>query len=158
MSDFFLYYEDVDLCRRVRQAEWSVVHFAGAQAEHAGGGTNARSSSRNSCFWNSFSFSQSGIAMRNEKSPWEQREIGFEQAFELEKRLVIERDVIRFAKADAAFVQTICECVVGKAGIVLLAREALLLGGRNDVSVDHERRCCSDAISGPLHEAWNERG
>jgi GT2 family glycosyltransferase len=36
---FFLYYEDVDLCLRVRQAGWSVVHFAGARAQHIGGGT-----------------------------------------------------------------------------------------------------------------------
>jgi GT2 family glycosyltransferase len=35
---FFLYYEDVDLCLRVRQAGWSVVHFAGARAQHTGGG------------------------------------------------------------------------------------------------------------------------
>jgi N-acetylglucosaminyl-diphospho-decaprenol L-rhamnosyltransferase len=36
---FFLYYEDVDLCLRVRQAGWSVMHFAGARAQHIGGGT-----------------------------------------------------------------------------------------------------------------------
>lgn len=36
---FFLYYEDVDLCLRVREAGWSVVHFAGARARHIGGGS-----------------------------------------------------------------------------------------------------------------------
>lgn len=36
---FFLYYEDVDLCLAARQAGWSVMHFAGAQAEHTGQGT-----------------------------------------------------------------------------------------------------------------------
>src|SRR5262249_22240336 len=36
---FFLYYEDVDLCLAARQAGWSVVHFAGARAKHAGGGS-----------------------------------------------------------------------------------------------------------------------
>jgi len=35
---FFLYYEDVDLCLRARQAGWSVVHFAGARAQHTGRG------------------------------------------------------------------------------------------------------------------------
>jgi N-acetylglucosaminyl-diphospho-decaprenol L-rhamnosyltransferase len=35
---FFLYYDDVDLCLRARQAGWSVVHFAGARAQHTGGG------------------------------------------------------------------------------------------------------------------------
>ena len=36
---FFLYYEDVDLCLAVRQAGWKVVHYAVAQAAHAGGGS-----------------------------------------------------------------------------------------------------------------------
>jgi N-acetylglucosaminyl-diphospho-decaprenol L-rhamnosyltransferase len=36
---FFLYYEDVDLCVAARQAGWSVIYFAGAQAEHVGQGT-----------------------------------------------------------------------------------------------------------------------
>jgi GT2 family glycosyltransferase len=34
---FFLYFEDVELCLRPRQAEWRGVHFAGAQALHYGG-------------------------------------------------------------------------------------------------------------------------
>lgn len=38
---FFLYYEDVDLCLAARQAGWAVVHYAGAQAIHIGGGTTA---------------------------------------------------------------------------------------------------------------------
>jgi N-acetylglucosaminyl-diphospho-decaprenol L-rhamnosyltransferase len=36
---FFLYYEDVDLCLAVRNAGCTVVHYAGAQAAHAGGGS-----------------------------------------------------------------------------------------------------------------------
>lgn len=36
---FFVYFDDVDLCLRVRQANWRVVHFAGAAAYHKGGGT-----------------------------------------------------------------------------------------------------------------------
>jgi N-acetylglucosaminyl-diphospho-decaprenol L-rhamnosyltransferase len=39
---FFLYYEDVDLCLAARQAGWTVVHNAGAQAEHRGSGTTSR--------------------------------------------------------------------------------------------------------------------
>jgi N-acetylglucosaminyl-diphospho-decaprenol L-rhamnosyltransferase len=38
---FFLYYEDVDLCLAARQAGWTVLHYAGAQAEHRGGGTTS---------------------------------------------------------------------------------------------------------------------
>ena len=47
---FFLYYEDVDLCLAARQAGWSVVHFAPAQAEHAGGGTTAAIKDRRLCY------------------------------------------------------------------------------------------------------------
>jgi N-acetylglucosaminyl-diphospho-decaprenol L-rhamnosyltransferase len=36
---FFLYYEDVDLCLAARQAGSEVVHYAGAQASHMGGGS-----------------------------------------------------------------------------------------------------------------------
>jgi len=39
---FFLYYEDVDLCLAARRAGYAVVHYAGATAEHLGGGTTAR--------------------------------------------------------------------------------------------------------------------
>jgi N-acetylglucosaminyl-diphospho-decaprenol L-rhamnosyltransferase len=39
---FFLYYEDVDLCLAARRAGYAVVHYAGASAEHLGGGTTAR--------------------------------------------------------------------------------------------------------------------
>lgn len=39
---FFVYFDDVDLCLRVRQANWRVVHFAGATAYHKGGGTTDR--------------------------------------------------------------------------------------------------------------------
>ncbi|WP_204165341.1 glycosyltransferase family 2 protein [Methylobacterium radiodurans] len=36
---FFVYYEDVDLCRRARSAGWAVRHVAGAVIGHAGQGT-----------------------------------------------------------------------------------------------------------------------
>jgi N-acetylglucosaminyl-diphospho-decaprenol L-rhamnosyltransferase len=38
---FFLYYEDVDLCAAAREAGWSVVYHAGAQALHVGQGTTS---------------------------------------------------------------------------------------------------------------------
>jgi hypothetical protein len=75
------------------------------------------------------------------KSFGSEGKIGFEQALELEKWLVIEGDVIDFAKRDAALVQTISERMVWKTRIMLLAREALLLGGGNDLSIDDQRRC-----------------
>ncbi|AWJ85444.1 glycosyl transferase-like protein (plasmid) [Azospirillum sp. TSH58] len=39
---FFVYFDDVDLCLRARRAGWEVVHFAGAEAYHRGGGTTDR--------------------------------------------------------------------------------------------------------------------
>jgi N-acetylglucosaminyl-diphospho-decaprenol L-rhamnosyltransferase len=47
---FFLYFEDVDLCLRARQAGWSVVHLASARAEHTGGGTTAAIKDRRLCY------------------------------------------------------------------------------------------------------------
>jgi GT2 family glycosyltransferase len=38
---FFLYYEDVDLCVGAREAGWSVVYHAGAQALHVGQATTS---------------------------------------------------------------------------------------------------------------------
>lgn len=37
---FFVYLEDLDLSRRVRQAGWTSVYLTGARAFHAGGGTS----------------------------------------------------------------------------------------------------------------------
>jgi GT2 family glycosyltransferase len=36
---YFVYYEDVDLCARVRRGGREIVHYAEAQAWHHGGGT-----------------------------------------------------------------------------------------------------------------------
>ena len=36
-EDFFLYWEDADLCRRLGRAGWRTVYFPGATVTHAGG-------------------------------------------------------------------------------------------------------------------------
>ena len=36
---FFVYFEDLDLCLRIKQKGWSIVHFAKASAVHEGQGT-----------------------------------------------------------------------------------------------------------------------
>ena len=38
---FFLYFEDIDLCLRLREAGWNVVYLPVAEAEHEGGATTA---------------------------------------------------------------------------------------------------------------------
>jgi hypothetical protein len=64
----------------------------------------------------------------------------FEQPFELEERLVVERDMIDVGEADAGLGQAIGDGVMRETGIVLLAGEALLLGGGDDLSVDDQCR------------------
>lgn len=43
---FFVYYEEVDLARRARQAGWSSLYLAEAQAFHRGGGTSGQALGR----------------------------------------------------------------------------------------------------------------
>src|SRR5262245_11672689 len=64
-----------------------------------------------------------------------EREISLQQAFELEERLVVEHGVVDVVQSGSRGFQTIAERMVREAGIVLLAREALLLGGRDDAAV-----------------------
>jgi len=44
--DFFLYFEDDDLCWRLRQAGWTLVRAAAARARHAGGASAPPSAAR----------------------------------------------------------------------------------------------------------------
>lgn len=43
---FFVYYEDVDLCLRARQAGYAVLHLAGPSARHLGQGTTRQAKAR----------------------------------------------------------------------------------------------------------------
>src|SRR5687767_1674968 len=61
-----------------------------------------------------------------------------EDAIELQKRLFIESDVANVFDANAPFTQAIVNGMFGKAGIVLFAREAFLLGSSDDRTVAHE--------------------
>ena len=67
-------------------------------------------------------------------------EIGFKQPFELQERLVVEHHIIDVLKAGAALPQDEIDGVAGKAWIVLLAGEALLLGRRDDITILDQRR------------------
>src|SRR5262245_40285156 len=70
-----------------------------------------------------------------------ERQIGLQQAFELEERLVIEHDIVDVVQSGSCGLQAVAERVMREAGIVLLAREALLLGGRDDAAVLDEGGC-----------------
>ncbi|MBM3296058.1 MAG: glycosyltransferase, partial [Candidatus Aminicenantes bacterium] len=46
-EDFFLYFEDIDLCRRIRKAGFRAVFFPGARVFHAGGASASAAPLRN---------------------------------------------------------------------------------------------------------------
>src|SRR5438067_1141462 len=71
--------------------------------------------------------------------------VGFEQALELEERLIVEHDMIDVAERDLALLQAIGERMMREPGIVSLAAKALLLGGSDDVPIDN-KRCCTVVI------------
>ena len=39
-QNYFMYFEDVDFCRRAHDAGWKMVHWPGARVVHLGGGTS----------------------------------------------------------------------------------------------------------------------
>ena len=87
-------------------------------------------------FWNSFSRSQSGRAIRKERNPLRRkRQIGLEQPLELQERLVVEDDVVDLVEPTLPSPRQYSTALMREAGVVLLAREALLLRGRDDAPV-----------------------
>src|SRR5208282_1569101 len=60
--------------------------------------------------------------------------VGLQETLELEEGLVVEHDMVDRIERDARSPQAIGKCRAGKAGIVLLAREALLLCRRHDTA------------------------
>ena len=67
-------------------------------------------------------------------------EVGLEQAFELQERLVVEGDVVDVGQLDAGTIEAELHGILRKARIVLLAGEALLLGGAHQMAILDQRR------------------
>ena len=67
------------------------------------------------------------------------RQVGFEQALELEQRLVVERDVVEAVGAKTAALEAEGDRLFGKAVVVLPAGKTLFLGGGHDVAVHDQR-------------------
>src|SRR6516165_8073913 len=65
--------------------------------------------------------------------------ISLEQPLELQKWLLVEHDIVNLVEPDRAFREAIADRMHGKASVVLLAREALLLRCRHDAAVDEKR-------------------
>src|SRR5579871_1267283 len=78
--------------------------------------------------------------LERSQSAWRIGEIRFEQPLELQERLVVKNNKIDIAERAAGLYQAILGRVRWKSGIVLLAREALLLRGRDNFAIAHQRR------------------
>ncbi len=65
---------------------------------------------------------------------------GGENALELHKRLFVENHVIQIAGTDSALLEAELNGPPRKSGVVLLARKALLFGGRNELPIHQQRR------------------
>jgi hypothetical protein len=72
------------------------------------------------------------------QSPRRIGQIGLQQSLELDQRLVVEDHMIQVRQRDAASVQTVADRIGRKARVVLLAREAFLLRGSQDLAVAHQ--------------------
>jgi hypothetical protein len=67
------------------------------------------------------------------------RYVGLEEPLELDERLLVEHDRVDLGQRDAALAEAIAHGVRREAGVVLAAREALFLRGRDGRPVHHER-------------------
>src|SRR5206468_1258088 len=67
-----------------------------------------------------------------------ERQVRFQQPLELRQRLLEVGDVVELARRQPGLAQTILDRPAREAGVVLLAGEALLLGGGDDLAVHDE--------------------
>ena len=74
-------------------------------------------------------------------------EVGLEQSLELQKRLVVENDMIDIGGLEPAFGETIIDGVRRKPRVVLLAGESLFLRSRDDLAI-HDQTCRRVVIIG----------
>ena len=67
-------------------------------------------------------------------------EVGFQQAVELQERLLVEPNGIEVFRCEPRLVEAIANGVRGERRVVLHAGEAFLLRRRHNLAVDHNRR------------------
>ena len=76
--------------------------------------------------------SQTGIAAtKGSKSVGRIAQVRLEQPLELDERLVVKDDPVELIKTQIFRFQTIANCIIRKAGIVLFSTKTLLLCGRD---------------------------
>jgi hypothetical protein len=73
------------------------------------------------------------------EAAWRERQIGLEQALELEEGLFVEDDVIDVFQADPPLVQTRGDRAMRERGIVLYTGKSLLLRRRENITADDQR-------------------
>src|SRR5690349_19106185 len=78
-----------------------------------------------------FDPNRQGHAKRAEPAGCE-RQIGFEQSFEFQERLIVKDDMIDLAELDSSFAETITHCILRESRVVLFASDALFLGRRSN--------------------------
>ena len=61
-----------------------------------------------------------------------------QEPFKSDEGFVVKADAIQILDGDACFLETVLRSLRWKAGIVLAARESLLLGGCHDLAIAHE--------------------
>ncbi len=72
----------------------------------------------------------------------ESRQISGQQPLEFQKRFIIEADTVQLLCGDARFFQTVLNGTFGEIRIMLLTREALLLGGSHQLTILKQRCRC----------------
>src|SRR5437016_3402830 len=77
--------------------------------------------------------------LESAKAPGCERDVRLEEAVEFQERLVIERNIIKIARCESSFRQTIGDCMFWKGVIMFDAGESFFLRGGNDVAVDDQR-------------------
>src|SRR5688572_20271826 len=82
-----------------------------------------------------------------DQSAWSKRVISFQQALELEERLVVKCHCRERIVLHTRFFENIANGISRKRRIVLLAREPFLLRRRCDFTVNEERCCAVVVVS-----------
>src|SRR6516162_6320795 len=74
------------------------------------------------------------------KTAGREGEIGLEQPFELQKRLLVEHDIVKLVEGQGAFLETIANRILRVARILFFAGKALLLRRGDNMAVLDQRR------------------
>jgi GT2 family glycosyltransferase len=100
-EQFFLYWEDADLCWRLADAGWRTVYFPGARVVHAGGRSSIHAYKESLAAFHASAY----LLFRKRTSPWLAGVLGPLVRLALQVRLhallYLHRDRLRSARADA---------------------------------------------------------